>query len=77
VIKSTASKRRSAKLQVQERRQMHYKIDIRPLKAFTAEKLPRSWPLRKALLTERDTLAAEEFLSKMETWLNLLGVTYC
>ena len=55
MIKSTASKRRSAKLQVQERRQMHYKIDIRPLKAFTAEKLPRSWPLRKALLTQKET----------------------
>jgi len=46
---------------------MHYKIDIRPLKAFTAEKLPRSWSLRKALHAERDILAAEEFLAKMET----------
>ena len=49
-----------------------YDIDIRPLKAFVSEKFPKNWPLREALLAERDVLDAEEFLAKMETWLNLL-----
>ena len=72
MIKSLANKQRSTKPQVQERRKVHYEIDIRPLKAFVSIKLPRSWPLRQALLAERDNLEAQEFLAKMETWLNLL-----
>jgi hypothetical protein len=77
VIKSTVSKRRSIKPQVQERRKVHYEIDIRPLKVFASEKFPRNCPLREALLAERDILEAREFLAKMETWLNLLRITYC
>lgn len=71
MTKSTASKRRLAKLQSQAR-QTAYEIDIRPLKAFVSEKFPKNWPLREALLAERDVLDAQEFLAKMETWLNLL-----
>jgi len=76
LIKSTTSKQRSTKPQAQERRKVHYEIDIRPLKAFASEKLPRSWSLREALLAERDILESQEFLAKMETWLNLLRMTY-
>ncbi|MGA9388723.1 MAG: hypothetical protein WBV70_07865 [Candidatus Bathyarchaeia archaeon] len=71
--KPFGSKCRLAKLQKQED-QTEFRIDIRPLKAFVSEKLPRSSPLR-ALLAERDLLGAQEFLAKMETWLNLLRVT--
>jgi hypothetical protein len=76
VIKSTASKRRSTKLQPQACKTVHYKIDIRPLKAFASERLPKNWPLREALLAERDILEAQEFLAKMGTWLNLSRMTY-
>jgi len=71
MTKSTSSRRRLSKSQPQTC-QARYKIDIRPLKAFVSEKFPRNWPLREALLAERDVLDAEEFLAKMETWLNLL-----
>jgi hypothetical protein len=76
VIKSTTSKRRSTKLRPQARQTVHYKIDIRPLKAFASERLSRNWPLREALIAERDILEAQEFLAKMGTWLNLSKMTY-
>ena len=71
MIKSTASKRRLTKPQVQERRKEYHDINIQPLKAFASEKFPSNSPLREALLAERDILEAREFLAKMETWLNL------
>ena len=72
--KTLQSKSRSANLRKQED-QTEFKIDIRPLKAFVSEKFPKDSPLREALLAERDVLSAQEFLAKMETWLNLLRVT--
>jgi hypothetical protein len=48
------------------------KIDIRPLKALVLEKFPLNNSLRLALLAERDVLEANEFLAKLETWLNIL-----
>jgi hypothetical protein len=72
--KTLRSKSRSANLRKQED-QTEFKIDIRPLKAFVSEKFPKDSPLREALLAERDVLDAQEFLAKMETWLNLLRVT--
>lgn len=76
VIKSTAGKRRSTKLQPQACQTVHCKIDTRPLKAFASERLPKNWPLWEALLAERDILEAQEFLAKMGTWLNLSKMTY-
>jgi hypothetical protein len=69
--KPSGSKCRLAKLRKQEDR-TKFKIDIRPLKAFVSEKFPKSSPLRETLIAERDVLDAQEFLAKMETWLNLL-----
>ena len=46
-------------------------VDIRQLKKF-ASKFPRDCPLREVLLLERDWLTVDEFLPKLETWLNLL-----
>ena len=48
------------------------KIDIRPLKAFVTENLPKDSILRSVILAERDALDARELLGKIETWLNLL-----
>lgn len=74
MTKSTNSKRRSSRLQPQAGK-TSCDIDIRPLKAFVSENFPKNWPLREAILAERDVLDAQEFLAKMETWLNLLRVT--
>jgi hypothetical protein len=68
--KPSEGKCRLAKPRKQENRK--FKIDIRPLKAFVSEKFPKSSPLRETLIAERDVLDAQEFLAKMETWLNLL-----
>ena len=76
MIKSTVNKRSPTKLQPQARQSVCHEIDIRPLKAFVFEKLPKNWPLREALLAERDILEVQEFLAKMETWLNLLRMAY-
>ena len=45
-------------------------INIHSLKQF-ALRLPSSSTLRNVLLGEKDTMTAEEFLAKMETWDNL------
>ena len=47
-------------------------IDIKPLKEF-AYNLPKSSVLREILLSEKDQLTTEEFVSKMEIWLKLLN----
>ena len=47
--------------------------NIRKLKALVAEQFPKDSPLR-IILAERDVLSAQEFLAKMETYLNLLRV---
>jgi len=47
-------------------------IDLRGLKKFALEKLPRSH-LRDLLLGENDGLSAQEFLAKLDVWIKLLG----
>ncbi|MEM2506013.1 MAG: hypothetical protein QXF61_03080 [Nitrososphaeria archaeon] len=47
-------------------------VDIRSLKHFAFEMLPKEAPLRDLLLTEKDEMLAEEFLIKMEIWFKLL-----
>jgi hypothetical protein len=48
------------------------KIDIRRLKRFALEHLPRDSPLRDVLLAEEDELSVQDFLAKMDLWLKLL-----
>jgi len=45
-------------------------INIRTLKEFALEKLPKNHPLRDVLLTEKDEMPAEEFLIKMDVCLS-------
>jgi hypothetical protein len=47
-------------------------INIRTLKQFAYELLPKESPLRDLLLTEKDELPADEFIIKLEIWLKLL-----
>jgi hypothetical protein len=47
-------------------------INIRSLKQFAFEMLPKESPLRDLLLTEKDELPAEEFLIKLDVWFKLL-----
>lgn len=48
------------------------RVDIRRLKSFAFQRLPRNCPLRDILLAERDELEVSSFLAKMELWLKLL-----
>jgi len=75
VIETTASKRHSTRPQQQTHQTVYRKIDIRPLKTFAFKELPKNLPLRKVLLAERGILETQEFLAKMETWLNLMKTT--
>lgn len=47
------------------------KVNIRRLKAFAFENLPKGWVLRDLLLTEHDELEPSEFCAKMDLWLKL------
>ena len=48
------------------------RVSIVGLKQFAVTRLPKGSALRELLLSERDELAAEEFLAKMDVWLKLL-----
>ena len=50
------------------------KIDIRPLKKWCIQNLPKKSSLGETILREKDQLSIEEFLAKMETWLTLLDI---
>lgn len=49
----------------------HHLINIRLLKKFALYLQPTS-TLRKVLLSEKDTITAEEFIVKTGTWLKLM-----
>lgn len=48
------------------------RVDIKPLKVFALEKLPKNCVLRNVMLTDKELLDVDEFLAKMEIWLKLL-----
>ena len=48
------------------------KVDIRNIKLFAIEKLPRNWLLRDLILSEHDLLEVDEFIAKAEVWSKLL-----
>lgn len=47
------------------------KVNIRPLKDFASEILPKDWVLKHILLTELDQLDGSEFCAKVDLWLKL------
>jgi len=47
-------------------------VNLKVLKQFAVEKLPKGWPLREVLVTEEDEIGAIEFLAKARVWLVLL-----
>lgn len=53
------------------RERMSREVDISSLKQFAAEKLPDS-PLRDLILLEKDKMAPEEYVIKVDVWLKLL-----
>lgn len=48
-------------------------ISMDGIKAFVSSHFPRGHPLREVILAEKEKLAPEEFMAKMETWLILLN----
>ncbi len=51
---------------------VHKVIDIRPLKALAAERLASDSVLKRVLLTEPDSMPADDYLAKLGTWLAIL-----
>ena len=51
------------------------KVNIRKLKQFAFEKLPKNWPLREILLSEEDELEIHVFLARLPIWLRLSRIT--
>lgn len=49
----------------------NFTVDIRRLKTYAFNELPKNWVLRDILLDERDELDFVEFISKVEIWLKL------
>lgn len=47
-------------------------VNLRNLKRYSLEKLPKDWPLRDVLLAEDDEVPASEFPGKVKVWLALL-----
>ena len=47
-------------------------MDIAPLKAFAAEKLPKS-ALKDVLLAEKDRVPVTDFVARVPVYLRLLG----
>ena len=51
---------------------MHCRVvNLKPLKRFASDGLPRGSHLRELILLEPDELPVEEFLSRLGTWLRL------
>jgi hypothetical protein len=48
------------------------RVDIRPLKTLSSELLPQDSMLRRVLLSEADVITAEDYASKLGTWLVIL-----
>lgn len=51
------------------------KVDVRALKSFAFEKLPKGWPLREILLSDEDELDVNVFLARLPLWLRLSRVS--
>ena len=49
-------------------------LDIHGLKLWAKINLPRTSQIRSILLLERDYLAVEEFIAKMDLWLKLIDL---
>lgn len=55
---------------------MKQSLNIRKLKLFAFEKLPKQSLLREIILSEPDELDAHEFIVKVDVWLKLLKREY-
>ena len=51
------------------------KVDMRALKSFAIQKLPKEWPLREILLSDEDELEITVFLARLPLWLRLSRVS--
>lgn len=52
--------------------QVPAQVDIRKLKEFASNKIPKDNPLREIIMSEQDLLGSTEFLVKVDVWLRLL-----
>lgn len=73
MTKSNQNKAKTTMMQAKSDSTLN-EIDIRPLKLFVKSKgsLFSNKAFCQTLLAEKDFLSSDEFLAKLETWLNLL-----
>ncbi len=49
-------------------------IDLRKFKSLAERKVPHDSPLYKVVVSERDELPVDSFISKSEIWLRLIDI---
>lgn len=50
-------------------------VDISKLKDFVFKRVPKDWPLREILISEKDRLNVQIFLSRLPVWLKLSSMS--
>lgn len=50
------------------------RVDMRSLKKFALNSMPRGSHLRELILSDRDSLTPEEFVVRVELWLKLYDI---
>jgi len=53
---------------------MKLEVNLKRLKQFAYDTLPKTSPLRDILLSESEHISKNDFLAKMNVWLKLLNV---
>ncbi|MDI6819862.1 MAG: hypothetical protein QMC89_03040 [Candidatus Hodarchaeaceae archaeon] len=46
-------------------------MNLKPLKKFALERLPKESSLREVILAESDEITTQDFLAKVDVWLKL------
>ena len=73
-MKATERKNSENSINESINRALLKRLDIHGLKHWVKENLPRTSQIRSILLLERDYLAVEEFIAKMDLWLKLIDL---
>jgi hypothetical protein len=54
----------------------HGSIDLRAFKSLVERRLPHDSPLYRVIVSEKDELPVDSFVSKSEVWLKLMDISF-
>lgn len=54
----------------------HGSIDLRAFKSLVEKRLPHDSPLYRVIMSEKDELPVDSFISKSEVWLKLMDISF-